>query len=167
VVLISRAVALAHSRAESDAAPALDGRLRESLAGRSLVLPPLRTRLDDLTRLMDAEASKSFGAALPRSAFSAAALQRLQAHLWPGNERELHGLVAALLSRARNGPIQPEDLAPHLGAALATAAHPRSEKDRIVDALWRHGFNRSRTAEALGISRKTLYNKIRKFGLDG
>ena len=43
----------------------------------------------------------------------------------------------------------------------------RTEKDRIVDALWRHGFNRTRAAEALGMSRKTLYNKIRKFGLSG
>ena len=54
-----------------------------------------------------------------------------------------------------------------LGQDADDAPLIRTEKDGIVDALWRHGFNRTQTAEALGISRKTLYNKIKKYGLGG
>jgi DNA-binding NtrC family response regulator len=42
----------------------------------------------------------------------------------------------------------------------------RTQRDLILDALWRHGFHRSNTAKFLGISRKTLYNKIRHLGID-
>lgn len=76
-------------------------------------------------------------------------------------------MVGQLLGRTRTAPIQPDDLLPLLEASRGPAAETRSEKDRIVDALWRHGYNRTRAAQALGISRKTLYNKIQKFGLTG
>jgi len=167
VILVSRRPAAAHLGVDPVAPPTLESALRERLSGSTIALPPLRARLDDLARLIDAEASATFGAALPRSAFSSASLQLLQAHLWPGNELELRRVVGGLLGQARNGPIQPDDLRPHLEAVQVPAAEPRSEKDRVVDALWRHGYNRTRAAQALGISRKTLYNKIRKFGLAG
>ena len=63
--------------------------------------------------------------------------------------------------------MQLEELPQLFEPGSGPAPDRRSEKDRIVDALWRHGFNRTRTAEALGMSRKTLYNKIKRFGLEG
>ncbi|MFV2003388.1 MAG: helix-turn-helix domain-containing protein, partial [Paracoccaceae bacterium] len=45
------------------------------------------------------------------------------------------------------------------------AVRPQNEKKRILDALWRYGFHRGKTADFLGMSRKTLYNKMAKFGL--
>jgi DNA-binding NtrC family response regulator len=54
-----------------------------------------------------------------------------------------------------------------LGTENGRIARPASERDVILDSLWRHGFHRGRTARFLGISRKTLFNKIRRFGLRG
>ena len=141
--------------------------LLAQLAGWTLRLPPLRERIDDLTALIEALTEDTLGAAFDRSAFSSEALKRLNAHLWPGNEAELRSVLGALAGRSAREPTQPEDLLPLLQRQAASVPELRSEKDRIVDALWRHGFNRTQTAEALGMSRKTLYNKIQKFGLSG
>ena len=91
----------------------------------------------------------------------------MQAHLWPGNEAELRALLGALAGRGDTGPVQPAELQSLLQRDGGDQPAARTEKDRIVEALWRHGYNRTRAAESLGISRKTLYNKIQKFGLSG
>ena len=145
----------------------LESELLTQLAGATLHLPPLRARIDDLMALIDALGQDSQGSRLDRSVFSSAALQSLRAHLWPGNEAELRALVTALAGRADPNPVQPDELAPLLHPEPRIATALGGEKDRIVEALWRHGFNRTRTAEALGLSRKTLYNKIKKYGLSG
>ena len=77
--------------------------------------------------------------------------------------------LGALAGRPGTEPVQPEEILGLLNhmAGADVNADARTEKDRIVDALWRHGYNRTRTAEALGMSRKTLYNKIQRFGLSG
>ena len=144
-----------------------DPALAALFEGWSLRLPPLRERIEDLPAILDAVGAEAFGGGLGRSDFTAAALRELSAHLWPGNEAELRSLLGALAGRAGSGPVQPREVTPLLQAAGGEEPDLRTEKDRIVDALWRHGFNRTRTAEALGISRKTLFNKIKKFGLDG
>ena len=167
VILVCQSAGVSGDADPDLTALGLESTLARTLASWALPLPALRERIDDLPRLLEAEATQSFGASLPRSAFSSGALQKLQAHLWPGNEEELRGLVGALLSHFRSGPIQPEELEPHLETTQRPAASARSERDRIVEALWRHGFNRSRAAEALGVSRKTLYNKMKKFRLGG
>ena len=46
-------------------------------------------------------------------------------------------------------------------------ASPASEREVILDALWRHGFHRGRSARFLGISRRTLFNKIKLYALRG
>ena len=145
----------------------LEGSLLEQLAGWTLRLPPLRERIDDLPALIEALSADTLGSAFDRASLSSEALKRLHAHLWPGNEDELRSVLGALAGRSGQEPVQPEELLPLLQREAASAPEHRSEKDRIVDALWRHGFNRTQTAEALGMSRKTLYNKIQKFGLAG
>ncbi len=144
-----------------------EAELAAQFVGWTVRLPPLRDRIDDLAALIEAEAATSLAMALGRDSFTSAALQQLHAHLWPGNEAELRGMVGGLAGRAAGGPIQLEELTRLFKPGNSPVSDRRSEKDRIVDALWRHGFSRTRAAESLGISRKTLYNKIKRFGLEG
>ena len=167
VVLVSELSVTEGRAAEELLGAGLDADLVAHLAGWILRVPPLRERIDDLLTILEALAAASPRLPLDRASFSSAALQRLHAHLWPGNEAELKSLLGALAGRPGSEPIQPSDLR-FLPQERETARPGAgNEKDRIVDALWRHGFNRTRTAEALGMSRKTLYNKIQKFGLSG
>lgn len=145
----------------------LESGLAAVMAGGVLRVPPLRERIDDLAAIIQTVSAQSLGVAMGRSHFSPAAFKRLSAHRWPGNEQELRSVLGALAGRPSMEPVQPAELAALLDEGALPPPDSRSEKDRIVDALWRHGFNRTRTAEALGMTRKTLYNKIRKYGLSG
>lgn len=161
---------VSQSRLEGDLnAAGLEKALVTYLAGWVLRMPPLRERTDDLLAIVETQAKENLGVAVDRSSFSALAVQKLQAHTWPGNEVELHSVVGGLAGRSSSEPISPQELDSLLQTKLQgnQEAQLHTEKDRVVDALWRHGFNRTRTAEALGISRKTLYNKINKFELSG
>jgi len=149
------------------AAAGMDPELIDQMSGWTLRVPPLRERIEDLMTIVEAQSVESLDMVMDRAFFSSAALQRLQAHLWPGNESELRGLLGALAGRAANGPVQPEEVMPLLRGGVESVPDSRTERDRIVDALWRHGYKRTLTAEALGMSRKTLYNKIKKYGLSG
>lgn len=167
VVLVSE-VPVTDGRVEEDLWGAgLEAGLATILAGGILRVPPLRERIDDLVAVMEHVSAVALGTAMGRSRFSPAALKRLHAHRWPGNETELRSVLGALAGRSSQEPVQPGELAPLLEKEPVPVPEVRSEKDLVVDALWRHGFNRTRTAEALGMSRKTLYNKIRKYGLSG
>ncbi|MEM7654174.1 MAG: helix-turn-helix domain-containing protein, partial [Pseudomonadota bacterium] len=145
----------------------LNADLVEVLAGQHVRLPPLRDRIPDLIELIDVSARTALGHPLGREDFSVAAFKRLQAHLWPRNEDEMALMIGGLAGRAAIGAIQPEELKLLQDAETPEVVRVQSEKDRIVDALWRHGYRRGETAQALGMSRKTLYNKIQKFGLSG
>jgi predicted TIM-barrel enzyme len=145
----------------------LEPELASIMAGGTLRMPPLRERIDDLMAVIENVSAAALGVAMGRSQFSPAGLKQLHAHRWPGNEGELRSVLGALAGRGSIEPVQPEELAPLLERVPAPVTELRSEKDLVVDALWRHGFNRTRAAEALGMSRKTLYNKIRKYGLSG
>ena len=132
-------------------------------------MPPLKERIDDLLTILEMLGADTLGTTINRQSFSSLAMQTLREHHWPGNEMELRSVLGALAGRSSGELIQPEELQPLLRSEIQFSRGPgtRNERDRIVDALWRHGFNRTRSAEALGMSRKTLYNKITKFGLSG
>lgn len=93
----------------------------------------------------------------------------LFAHDWKENTRELRRVVeqAAVISDGRS--IGSETLRAVIGASesAGNSGEPLAEKDWILDALRRHRFRRGETATFLGISRKTLYNKMRQVGLLG
>lgn len=141
--------------------------LREVLAPWSLRPPPLRDRADDLPEIIDALAHRAGGVVPDHKAFTPAAMQRLLSHTWPGNEREVERLLGSFAGREAGSPILPEELDLRPAFTPLTIRSAVTEKDLIVETLWRHGFHRTRAADALGISRKTLYNKMRRYGLDG
>lgn len=147
----------------------LHSELAELLAGWTMTMPPLRDRIEDLGELIETTATASGMAleALPR--LTPGALQRLRRHNWARNEAELEQFVGRMLDAGGDQPLS-SDVVDGLLASDAEVEHAQAseadiEKRRIVDALWRHGFNKGETAAALNISRKTLYNRMKRLGL--
>jgi two-component system, NtrC family, response regulator AtoC len=165
-----------------------EGRFRLDLYYRlqvfPIALPPLRERPEDIDLLAayfltHFDSRPSGGTAEARS-FSPAALDCLRRHDWPGNVRELRNVVerACLLSGAK---IEPEHLllperaatsmvspgAPEAAAAAKSAGGGSllrdAEQELILQTLSACGGNKTRAAAQLGISLKTLYNKLKRF----
>lgn len=139
------------------------------LKGHEIELPPLRHRLEDIEDLfetaLDTLLNQNHESFHPK--LSPVALRRLMRHDWPGNLPELRATAARFV--AIHTDDSPDDLLiSQILVNSRSVQHPplRTERDLILDALWRHGFHRSNTAKFLGISRKTLYNKIRRLGID-
>lgn len=167
VVLVVTVPSLSADAASDLVGAGLSEALVGFLRGGLLRLPPLRERVEDLVTLVERYSADAAGRPLGRGSFSADAMKLLLAHRWPGNEEELSAVLSLLAAPASRGVVQAADLQPLLVPAAVSDPARGSEKDLIVDALWRNGFNRTRTAAALGMARKTLYNKIRKYGLSG
>jgi DNA-binding NtrC family response regulator len=156
------------------------GRLREDLLYRLNVfpieLPPLRTRGEDSALLAEHFLEQVNSREGSRKRFSARALARLQALPWPGNVRELKNVVerAAILADVT---IEAETLPlPHADVPLAEDATlhvkvgtPLAEIERrvILSTLESLDGNKRRTAEVLGISLKTLYNRLNVYEAQG
>jgi DNA-binding NtrC family response regulator len=146
-----------------------ESRFAEWIGCFTIVLPPLRERLDDLPALIEATLSAvERRTGQPRKRLDPSAYRLLADHSWPGNLRELAGVLERAVLADRSDILAAEHLPPlHAGRAsgLAAASMFGSEKDWILDGLRRNRFRRGRTADYLGISRKTLYNKMRACGL--
>jgi len=141
----------------------------ERLKGHEIELPPLRHRLEDIEELFETAIKTLLNQKHEsmRPSLSPVALRRLMRHDWPGNLPELRATAARFA--ARHTGDSPDDLliSQILVNSPSVQRSPlRTERDLILDALWRQGFHRSNTAKFLGISRKTLYNKIRRLGID-
>ncbi|MBM3117658.1 sigma-54-dependent transcriptional regulator [Jeongeupia naejangsanensis] len=157
------AASKADLKAESDA-----GRFRADLYHRLNVvvldLPPLRERKDDIALLMGHflfDAAQRFGR--PAPGWSAGDLARWQAYDWPGNVRELKNVAERFcLGLPEGTPKLAGDIAP---ATLAVQVD-RAEKRIIEGALRDTGGQVTRAAEALGLPRKTLYDKLARHGID-
>jgi DNA-binding NtrC family response regulator len=144
------------------------------LAGITLSLPPLRERGDDITLLVEqalARACARFSG--PAKQLSADALAALRVYRWPGNVRELNSVIerAVLLCPTRVIPFAalgigatPELLlnAPYGAADLDVEA---LQRQRLSEALARTGWNISRTATLLGVTRNTVRARIARYGL--
>jgi predicted TIM-barrel enzyme/DNA-binding NtrC family response regulator len=160
---------LAISRHELDEArgPAFDKRFAEWLGCFVIRLPPLRERPEDLPTLID-ETLRMIEARTnsPRKSLDASAFRTLAAYHWPGNLRELTSVLEQAALNCASDVIGTEHL-PRLGVERGPepASRFESEKAWILDALKRNRYRRGRTADHLGISRKTLYNKMRLYGL--
>jgi len=136
-----------------------------------LALPPLRARREDLDALIDHFCGR-FAAGKPL-AVDAAARAYLKRHPWPGNVRELEHVIerAALLATggvitAADVQLDDEPLAePAPTVSLAGLTVHEVERRLIMETLRRTNNNRSRAAEMLGISVRTLRNKLAEYRL--
>ncbi|MBI5482523.1 MAG: sigma-54-dependent Fis family transcriptional regulator [Deltaproteobacteria bacterium] len=152
------------------------GAFREELFYRLSVvpihIPPLRDRREDI-RILAQHFLRRYGPRRnPRvTGFSAAALRSLELHDWPGNVRELENAVERALVLAEGdlilpGDLVPQGLAPPSQRGRRAAGHlAEAERREIADALGRFGWRIGKTAEFLGIHRKTLREKIQRYGL--
>jgi len=160
------------------------GEFREDLLFRintfEIAVPPLRERIDDLPELVQHFIRRSRPQTPLGSVVVAAdVLAILVQHRWPGNIRELANVVEHALVLCDDLPLLVEHLPARLGAAVprdieSLIVHPpaavpsprRPESLRdleiraILEGLERNHGNKARTAEELGISLKTLYNKL-------
>lgn len=145
----------------------LDQNLAQILNPVSVQMPRLVDRVDDLEDLIEAYSAEMTLEPLTRDSFSAEAFRLLRAHSWTGNEAELRATLGRLSDGTFERPYQPEAVSSILNPESERPVTGRTEKDRIIQALWQNGFRRGRTATALGMSRKTLYLKIKKYGIGG
>jgi two-component system response regulator HydG len=157
-----------------------EGSFREDLGFRlrvvQLELPPLRERLADLPGLAEhflAEAARRHGK--PAKRLSAEALELLTGYRWPGNVRELRNAVEAMVLLSRGATVGPDAVPPYvrprggeppeLLQTLSGLPLAQVERALVTNTLRDVGGNRERAAQLLGISTRTLYRKIREFGL--
>lgn len=156
-----------------------DGRFREDLYFRlnvvTIVVPPLRERRADILPLAE-HFLKRLGVVhgRPNASLSTAARHLLEAYGWPGNARELKNVIERALMFAQQDALGPDDLPAPVRAGGAAGASRlgdglRSledlERETIAATLEATHFKISRAAEILGISRKTLLDKRKKYGL--
>jgi DNA-binding NtrC family response regulator len=138
------------------------------------VIPPLRERTDDIAWLL-ARFFELLSGGLDRvpRGIAAAAEQDALAHPWPGNVRELRNRMERALALGSGGWIMPDDLFPEKRLPPASGAAPRSladareaaERRQIALALVENDGQIGKTAEALGVSRTTLWEKMKRYGL--
>ncbi|MFI7705111.1 sigma-54-dependent Fis family transcriptional regulator [Nonomuraea sp. NPDC049480] len=125
-------------------------------------LPALRDRAGELPALVRAMLH-DLGAG-ERVRFTPAALAALAGHPWPGNLRELHTVLRTVVARRSAGDVTPRDLpADYQVSPRLRRMTPleRAEHDAIAAALREHDGNKLRAAQRLGISRTTLYSRMR------
>ncbi|HZJ21512.1 MAG TPA: sigma-54 dependent transcriptional regulator [Pricia sp.] len=148
-----------------------DGLFREDLLYRintiRIEVPPLREREDDILVLADFYLKK-FAAKYAKQGLriNQTAQERLMAYAWPGNIRELlHTLERAVILSEGN-VLQPEDFLLDTKSTTSTTTGPETLEEMellmITKALDQNDGNYSAAAEQLGISRQTLYNKLKK-----
>jgi transcriptional regulator with PAS, ATPase and Fis domain len=148
------------------------GTFREDLMYRlqvfGILLPPLRDRLSDVPLLAEqflANCARAMDRRIPR--LQDDALEALLAHDWPGNVRELRNVLerAVILS---DGDIECR----HLALRPKVRALPRSndlsavERSTIERVLLETGWNKSRAARRLGLTRTQLYGRLKRYGLE-
>jgi DNA-binding NtrC family response regulator len=150
-----------------------DGKFREDLLYRintiMIEVPPLRDRVDDIPILANyflRVNCERYGKDLLK--ISTHALEKLANHNWPGNVRELQHSIEKAVIMSDSPVLKPSDFVftsspGHIEYDELTLQE--MEKKMIIDSLKRHFDNISVVSEKLGITRQTLYNKMKKFGL--
>jgi DNA-binding NtrC family response regulator len=155
-----------------------EGHFREDLyfriRGAEVPIPPLRERREDIPRLVQhalGRYAKELGRPIP--SITEPAMMRLVAYSWPGNVRELLNVVQKMVVMSGEqidvrdvpGEIRTGDAdAPSIGS-LAGVGLDKLEKEAIRQTLAMTGGNREHAAAMLGIGERTLYRKLKEYGL--
>jgi DNA-binding NtrC family response regulator len=153
------------------------GQLREDLLYRlsvfPVVIPPLRDREDDIVLLARHFLGELNHEAGSDKTFSSGALKFLRAHSWPGNVRELKNTIhRAFIMAGREVDLSTAVAAPATSAPAPSGdcltfavGTPLAEAERqlIFATLNRYQGNKKKTAEVLGVSLKTLYNRLTEY----
>jgi two-component system, NtrC family, nitrogen regulation response regulator NtrX len=155
------------------------GRFREDLYYRLNVIPfhvpPLRERGDDVAILARSFVAEFCAESKVRAKkLTEAAVERLRRHPWPGNVRELRNLMERVVILSPGPRIDADDLPATLGVGTGNGAVHGSleqarkdfEREFLRARLVEHGWNISRTAEAIGIARESLSRKIKAHRLE-
>jgi DNA-binding NtrC family response regulator len=151
------------------------GTFREDLYYRlnviNITIPPLRDRRDDidgLARYFLNKYARKLGK--PVRDYTAEALDLLSAYRWPGNVRELENVIERAVIVSEASAIEARDLSiPSAAAGAEIKVNPsleEMEKNYILRVLKEAGGNQSRASQLLGIDRKTLYLKLKKYGIN-
>ncbi|MDI6727654.1 MAG: sigma-54 dependent transcriptional regulator [Thermodesulfovibrionales bacterium] len=152
------------------------GNFREDLYYRlnviPITLPPLRERKEDIPYLIDFFLSKCANKFSRNISFSKDAIDALLAYDYPGNIRELENIVERCVTLSTSDTIQKDDLPPFIVKktdnkyfSLSDIA-AEAEKEHIIRMLKTTKGNKTRAAEMLGISRKTLWEKMNAYRID-
>jgi transcriptional regulator of acetoin/glycerol metabolism len=152
-----------------------DGSFREDLYyrlnGLEVALPPLRER-SDKSRLLDFLLAEEAGG--ETVLIDGAAREALLGFAWPGNVRQLRNVLRTLAALCEDGRIGLEDLPamirqvrPVVSTIEEVSEHPLEDAERLalLTALEQTRWHMTHTAEQLGVSRNTLYRKLRKHGI--
>lgn len=147
----------------------------------TVTIPPLRDRKQDIPLLIDYFISKHNKALnLSIRSITHQTIECICNYDWPGNVRDLENAIQSAMILSPDGIIQTEHLPLRVkgyeqtepiissenGGGSIKEINAQVEKELILETLKKHNFNRSITAEALNISRKTLFNKMKRYGID-
>lgn len=156
------------------------GHFREDLLYRlntvMITLPPLRERPEDIPLLAEFFLSR-YGADKETrvTSFSPGAMQILQKYSWPGNVRELEHVIERAVALASHSILSTDDLPPEIRGKHPHGGDPSHElpgtlralqREHVLSVLESTGWNKERAARLLGISRRTLYRFLDRYGLD-
>ncbi|HSR53653.1 MAG TPA: sigma-54 dependent transcriptional regulator [Acidobacteriota bacterium] len=154
-----------------------DGKFRQDLFFRlnvfSVHVPPLRTRPEDVAPLAR-YFLKRFSAKLnkPLQGFDSEALEVLKSYSWPGNVRELENEVERMVILAdQDGPLSLATVSERIRYHSSASSGQGSLKEQlaalerrlILESLRKHSNNKSRVADALGVSRQTIISKLKDY----
>jgi sigma-54 dependent transcriptional regulator, acetoin dehydrogenase operon transcriptional activator AcoR len=130
-----------------------------------VAVPPLRHHSEDLSELVPfflGRLSKQ-----GQVSCSPAAMQLLVRYAWPGNAAQLWQVLKQAVQRRRAGQITPDDLPSEVWTLSRRTLSPLEsiQRDAIVQSLLDHGGSKIRASRALGMSRATIYRRIREYGI--
>jgi transcriptional regulator with AAA-type ATPase domain len=136
-----------------------------ALFPRSIDVPPLRHHAEDLAELVPYLLAQLPGGS--RLTMSAAVMSQLARAPWPGNVEQLRRMLKSIIKVRHSGVIEVSDLPPEGRAWVRRVLSPLEalERDAIVTALLDNDENPTRAASAVGMSRATIYRKLRQYGI--
>jgi DNA-binding NtrC family response regulator len=141
------------------------------IAHVSLKIPPLRERKEDIVPLINhfmEIASNATGIII--KGFSDRAIEVMEAYDWPGNVREFENEMSKILSLSETNDIidrdmLKEEIVEYYETYAPTNWSPEIEKGKLLELLDKHKWNKSLVAKELNLSRTTLYEKLKKYGI--